>query len=186
MTRIRFENAPSTNTPINADNLNKLNNVVISSSEPTTGEEVWFKKNDTEKKIYVKNDNGVYEEFINSDEIKKRLYFSIGEKYFFSKKNMVVAGNLTSSQKIVQFYIPFPKNTNNLSVNELYIVADIRHADGGYITQNIDLSTIGTYDIRLSEYGLYIGLSLNTASTFTNNAPCSVYIYGQSYVTFKE
>lgn len=67
MTRIRFENAPSTNTPINAGNLNKLNNVVISSSEPTTGEEVWFKKNDTEKKIYVKNDNGVYEEFLNTN-----------------------------------------------------------------------------------------------------------------------
>lgn len=44
MTRIRFEDLPSKNTPINADSLNKLNNVVISSSEPTTGEEVWIKK----------------------------------------------------------------------------------------------------------------------------------------------
>ena len=44
MTRIRFENLPSTNTPRNAENLNKLNNVVISSTEPTTGEEVWLQK----------------------------------------------------------------------------------------------------------------------------------------------
>lgn len=44
MTKIRFEDLPSTNTPINAENLNKLNNVIVSSEEPTTGEEVWFKK----------------------------------------------------------------------------------------------------------------------------------------------
>lgn len=44
MTKIRFENSPSTNTPINANNLNKLNNVVISKTTPTTGEEVWIKK----------------------------------------------------------------------------------------------------------------------------------------------
>lgn len=44
MTRIRFEDLPSTNTPRNAENLNKLNNVVISSTEPITGEEVWIQK----------------------------------------------------------------------------------------------------------------------------------------------
>ena len=83
MTRIRFENAPSTNTPINADNLNKLNNVVISSSEPTTGEEVWFKKNDTEKKIYVKNDNGIYEEFSRINDISL-IPLTINEDYVYS------------------------------------------------------------------------------------------------------
>lgn len=44
MTKIRFEDLPSTNTPINAENLNKLNNVIVSSEEPTTGEEVWLEK----------------------------------------------------------------------------------------------------------------------------------------------
>ena len=53
MTRIRFEDLPSTNTPRNAENLNKLNNVVISSSEPTTGEEVWIQKG---KNLFNKND----------------------------------------------------------------------------------------------------------------------------------
>jgi hypothetical protein len=63
MTRIRFEDLPSTNTPRNAENLNKLNNVVISPTEPTTGEEVWI--DNANKKIYTKNDNDVYEEFNN-------------------------------------------------------------------------------------------------------------------------
>ena len=44
MTKIRFEDLPSTNTPINAENLNKLNNVIVSSEEPTTGEEVWIQR----------------------------------------------------------------------------------------------------------------------------------------------
>ena len=44
MTKIRFEDLPSTNTPINAENLNKLTNVIVSSEEPTTGEEVWLQK----------------------------------------------------------------------------------------------------------------------------------------------
>ena len=77
MTRIRFEDLPSTNTPRNAENLNKLNNVVISSTEPTTGEEVWIQKTDTDKKIYIKNDNDVYEEFY--DETKLENY-SLAEK----------------------------------------------------------------------------------------------------------
>lgn len=55
MTRIRFEDLPSTNTPRNAENLNKLNNVVISPTEPTTGEEVWIQasKNLFDTKLLV-------------------------------------------------------------------------------------------------------------------------------------
>ena len=64
MTRIKFENSPSTNTPINAENLNKLNNVIVSSKEPTTGEEVWI--DNVNKKIHTKTDNG-YEEFYNEE-----------------------------------------------------------------------------------------------------------------------
>ena len=72
MTRIKFENSPSTKTPINAKNLDKLNNVVISTTEPTTGEEVWIQASDNLKKIFVKNDNGVYEKFY--DETNKEVY----------------------------------------------------------------------------------------------------------------
>lgn len=62
MTRIRFEDLPSTNTPRNAENLNKLNNVVISSTEPTTGEEVWMQKG---KNLF--NKNSVVVGYLNED-----------------------------------------------------------------------------------------------------------------------
>lgn len=57
MSRIRFEDT----TPINKSNLNKLNNVVISPSEPTTGEEVWIQKG---KNLFDKNDYNLYKGFI--------------------------------------------------------------------------------------------------------------------------
>lgn len=50
MKKINFENLPSTNTPVSAENLNLMQSnmeeasVVVSSTEPTTEEKVWFKK----------------------------------------------------------------------------------------------------------------------------------------------
>lgn len=50
MNKINFENAPSTNTPLSAENLNLMQDnmeqvgAVVSATEPTTNEKVWFKK----------------------------------------------------------------------------------------------------------------------------------------------
>ena len=78
MTRIRFEDLPSTNTPRNAENLNKLNNVVISTTEPTTGEEVWVQKgkNLFDKNSMVYSNQAYLPGDINSTQIKD--YNSIG------------------------------------------------------------------------------------------------------------
>lgn len=98
MTRIRFENLPSTNTPRNAENLNKLNNVVISSTEPTTGEEVWI--DNTNKKIYTKNDNGVYEEFyreIESGNNNNGSYVKSVDGTMICKKQIAGTTKITSA-----------------------------------------------------------------------------------------
>lgn len=101
MTRIRFEDLPSTNTPRNAENLNKLNNVVISPTEPTTGEEVWI--DDVNKKIYTKNDNGGYENFYDKN---NREFYSLGEQVigtYLGKplyKN-VITGNIDDNTTLV-------------------------------------------------------------------------------------
>lgn len=49
---ISFENLPSTNTPLNATNLNKLNDIKVSSAEPITGEKVWLQEG---KNLFNKN-----------------------------------------------------------------------------------------------------------------------------------
>lgn len=43
MSDMYFENLPNTSTPITASNLNKLNDIKVSATTPTTGEKVWFK-----------------------------------------------------------------------------------------------------------------------------------------------
>ena len=44
--------------------------VIVGNSEPKKSEEVWFKK-DSGKKIYIRDDNGSYEEFFNEELILK-------------------------------------------------------------------------------------------------------------------
>ena len=66
-----FKDLPSTDTPINPENLNQIqdNLVVVSETEPAgdNREKVWIQKTDTDKKMFIKNDNDVYEEFISKD-----------------------------------------------------------------------------------------------------------------------
>lgn len=68
MEKINFENLPSTNEPLNATNLNKMQQnieksaVIISPTEPTTNEKVWLKKGKNLIKSFIKgylNTNGV-------------------------------------------------------------------------------------------------------------------------------
>lgn len=44
MSDMYFQNLPSTSTPITAENLNKLNDIKVSSTEPITGEKMWIQK----------------------------------------------------------------------------------------------------------------------------------------------
>ena len=103
MTRIRFEDLPSTNTPRNAENLNKLNNVVISPTEPTTGEEVWI--DDVNKKIYTKNDNGSYEEFYNEKNLE-----------VYSLEEQVIGTWLDKPlyRKVIEFTMALEEGENNI------------------------------------------------------------------------
>ena len=66
------------NTPFSAHIMNLLqskiekNVVAVSQTQPTTNEKVWIKMGENvEKEIYVKNDNGVFEKFVNVSELEK-------------------------------------------------------------------------------------------------------------------
>lgn len=86
--RVNWENLPSTKTPINQTNLNKMENgidqagaeIFVGAEEPTTGEKVWFNKH--KNSIYVRNSNGVYEEFIKKTQKVAQCYtgYSITEQ----------------------------------------------------------------------------------------------------------
>lgn len=79
---VEFKDYPNTDTPLNAYNLNRMQNnikteltnieqegIIVSPTEPTTNRrKVWIQNVDNNKKIHVLNDNNVYEEFIKKHE----------------------------------------------------------------------------------------------------------------------
>lgn len=118
MSRIRFENSPSINTPINAENLNKLNNVVISPSEPTTGEEIWLQKSNNLLKFedFTTTVNGIT----------------------FSMKNQILTISGTATAYTQGGYIPIKKTleeTETLTVE----------VDGSGVTPMVAYSFNGQY-----------------------------------------
>ena len=90
---------------------------------------------------------------------------------------MIAAGNLTSVNKVVQFFIPLSKPVSSEVHSVIWYAYHvmIRHSDGGYIINNDSLSSYGTVATEFTENGIYVALTLNTASTFTNNCPVTVY-----------
>ena len=86
-----FEDLPSQNKPITAENLNQIqdNLVVVSATEPTgdNREKVWVQNTETEQKIYVKNDNGVYENFYDFEQLEEKLVNLGNYLSYFGTKN---------------------------------------------------------------------------------------------------
>lgn len=76
-------------------------NVIVSSEEPTTGEEVWI--DNVNKKIHTKNDNG-YEEFYNEDlinQIQESMKYLNG--YIYSFKTIYYSANTNTVNDANEF-----------------------------------------------------------------------------------
>lgn len=148
MSRIRFEDLPSTNTPINAENLNKLNNVVISPTEPTTGEEVWLKntKNLLNEKQgftneYIGENGGIYH---GDNNALFRDYIPVfaNEQYTLSAntsmRNLAIsffAGNFTFISRNAQNNVQ--SITVTIPTNAKYIRISVNYNDVTTMTQAI-------------------------------------------------
>lgn len=137
MTRIRFENYPSTKTPIMAQALNMLNNAIISLEEPTTGEEVWIKKG---KNLFNKNDvivnktfdeNGGIIELTNAFIQLTYIQVSSNKSYTFSafknittiENNRLVICEYDSEKNFIQSNIATNVNTTTIetTANTKYV-----------------------------------------------------------------
>ena len=73
---------------------------IVSPTEPTTGEKVWLQSTDTEKNLYIKNEDGTYEEFLNIEEGTWIPRLTTVEQsaptveYIFREGNYIRLGNL--------------------------------------------------------------------------------------------
>lgn len=124
----------------------------------------------------------------NREILKNYLEYQDGEK-MVSKNDISVAGYLSGASKSIVFSVPVEKsmaNIKNITINKLKV--NIRHSDGGYIYNQVDL--VGEIDITLkaliaTNNMITFSIASENAYDFTNNAPVSVFIYGKKFdITF--
>lgn len=97
------------------------------------------------------------------------------------------AGMLSANSKKVYFTLPLDKSLkyiNTITINSLN--CEVRHATGGYMATDVELSTLGTLSVsKASNNALKIIWTLTTASSYTNNLPVIVSIES-CRITFNE
>lgn len=110
------------------------------------------------------------------DEMIDNLYYKEGDTY--KPAYLLCTGILTSGNKEVIFTMPTEKRMDGIStITCSSLKCQIRHSDGGYIANSVELSTLGTLDFtKTTNNTLRIRLIMNNASTLTNNCPVNVYI----------
>ena len=141
MSRIRFEDT----TPINKGNLDKLNNVVISPTEPTTGEEVWIQKG-------------------------KNLVSKVIEGYTLDGNGGMVAYN----GAFVTEFIEVQPNTSYISsgfINTYKEWYDENFSKISDTTVNPAVSPTNAKYLRMNGTGTYTNLQLEQGSVATSYEP---------------
>lgn len=188
MGKIIFENLPSTNTPINADNLNGIQDNILDSlglNTNTYDSEKTYNTNDItvyDNALYKCNADNTTGEWDNSkwnfisliDKISNDIYYKTGDTYTIPGQ-LYVSGALFGSSKNVAFSIFLPKSLDNISSVEISGVnVAVRITSGGYWV-NGDISNSNVSVAAFDKNIVTISITNNTASG-TNNTPCNVYI----------
>lgn len=188
MGKIIFENLPSTSTPINADNLNGIQDNILDSlglNTNTYNSEKTYNTNDItiyDNALYKCNADNTTGEWDNSkwdfisliDKMSNDMYYKTGDIYTISGQ-VYLGGALTSSSKSVLFTIFLPKrldNINSISVSGLNMA--VRLTSGGYWA-NGDIADANVTVASFTNNYVTITIESSTASG-TNNTPCNVYI----------
>ncbi len=170
MDKINFENLPSTNTPINADNLNQLQTNIENAinEKPNVVDNL--------DSISVIDALSANQGKVLKELIEAEIYYKSGDSC--NVDGTICVGQLTGGNTNVEFFIPLNKiiDNNITTVTVSLTKCNIRHSDGGYIGTNTDLADLGTISCIKCSNGIFVRLVLTTASTFTNNCPVSVHI----------
>lgn len=151
--------------------------IYIGPDEPTTGEKVWFNKD--ENSIYVRNSNGAYEEFINKKELEKEIFvnktpFTANEGYTIDLQYMNKQG------KHYWGTVVFHKNSGMFGSSEIALKCNVELAQifsyGCFLgTNTYNALAVGYLHLRANQE-LYVGDNNNT----------SKYNYARCFVDFIE
>ena len=138
--------------------------VFVGPDEPTTGEEVWI--DDINKKIYTKNDNGVYQEFYNETNrevystAEQRIGTWIDGKPIYRKT--ILQNTFTAGESEI--------NHNISDVERIVNISGIAYRTDGSAEplptlcppEYIELWQLSVYDVNRTRYRIYVGSNLIT------------------------
>lgn len=126
-----WENAPSTNTPINANNLNKIEEGIYQNSLKADQVGTMSNLKTTDKNLLVNAINEIYDGIYYKDDDT----YEIHEDSLHSAYNkLYTSGLITGVRKTLIFSIYLPKSLKNISsitVNELKM--NVRNVNGSYV-----------------------------------------------------
>ena len=128
-------------------------------------------------------EGGIYGNSVDIKSMYDSLFFKPGETYSFEE--IICAGHLTTSNTKIDFTLPVKKRLDNVIIDNFSITGYIRHADGGYILNDADITSIG--NVTFSNYnGNFVRgrIELNSPSSFQNNSVVTVGIRGT--ITFED
>lgn len=124
MTRITFKDLPDTSTPRNAANLNKLNNIVIQNTTPTTGEEVWLNTSDNSINVL---------EGSNYKEFRSKIYDdkAITTDYTFNSNGTPALKNIVygNSYQEGETSPDYPSEIENVGIINYFDKGDLEYGD---------------------------------------------------------
>lgn len=114
---------------------------------------------------------------------KAEMYYHVGDTVNIA--NVLCAGILTGAQKELRFFVPLSKpigsDVSNASVSGNWY---IRHADGGYIANNVTLASLGTTALTQTDCGIQIRVQLTNAVSFSNNSVVTAMGWTGATLTF--
>lgn len=168
MSDMNFENLPSTSTPITAENLNKLNDVKVSSTEPATDR----------RKVWIKKGKNVFNAYQYTYYLRNS-----SENYVINSANSIsVSGNNMSWSRVgitVKNLLPNTKYTISASVsNPSAHWAGIIVAEDG--TEKNSISTNTSFNPRVTFTSSNNGtIAINLFSNWSSSSLTETVVFNQ-------
>lgn len=172
MKKKEFQNLPSTETPINAENLNEMQDnieescVIVSPTEPTTNEKVWIQKGknlfnmlDSSRFTFREKSNQYQTFYLSSYSSNEIKVYAGGGNY--TEAYIDVKGLAPNTQ-----YSICSEVKENTTGYDAYMEISSKSSNNGELTINI-LLTNGNNAVSTDKYIVFTNIQLEQGSTAT-------------------
>lgn len=143
--------------------------LIVSTTEPQgkNRKKVWIQNTDTDKRIYIKNSNDVYEEFIKKEEIKK-ISFTKNDANNIYYYSMYATENEVQINADVRYSFSDGTHLKAFTIEKQYLPLIFSESEGQFkFPVTTDYQTVG-YAVINSNGEVYIHTNGQSKSAIIN------------------